>query len=397
MSEAKSVLWNRNFIQCCVSYFLMNFSFYMLMPTMPVYLVEVLKINPSDVGIALSSYSIGLLCVRPFSGYLVDCFSRKPLYLFAFAVFACMFTGYLFATTVLIIMAVRFIQGGVMGMTSVAGNTIAIDVIPSKRRGEGMGFYGLTINLAMSLSPLAALAIYDRYGFHPLVLSGLAIALIGVASISLIHYPKREKMPRPPFSLDRFILVKALPAALAYLLSAIPYGMVVSFVVLYGKEINISNPGYFFIFMAIGVGTARLISGRLVDHGKIHLVSISALVFLTLSFAVFAIFHNEFVFFASALAIGIGFGVCVPAIQCLFVNVAPHHMRGTATSTYLTSFDFGVGIGMLAAGFIASYTDLATAYLIGSGCCLMSLLVYLRWVRPSYEKQMNIILKDMIY
>ena len=386
MNEAKPVLWNRNFIQCCISYFLMNFSFYMLMPTMPVYLVEVLKIDPSEVGIALSSYSIGLLCVRPFSGYLVDCFSRKPLYLFAFMVFACMFTGYLFATTVLMIMAVRFIQGGFMGMTSVAGNTIAIDVIPSKRRGEGMGFYGLTINLAMSLSPLVAVFIYDRFGFHPVVFAGLAIALVGVGSVCLIRYPKREKVPRPAFSLDRFILVKALPTALAYLLSAIPYGMVTSFVVLYGKEINVANPGYFFIFMAIGVGTARLISGRLVDHGKIHLVSISALTFLTLSFAVFAIFHNEIVFFASALAIGIGFGVCVPAIQCLFVNVAPHHMRGTATSTYLTSFDFGVGIGMLAAGFIASHADLATAYLAGSGCCLISLLVYLRWVRPSYEK-----------
>lgn len=386
MNEAKPVLWNRNFIQCCISYFLMNFSFYMLMPTMPVYLVEVLKINPSEVGVALSSYSIGLLCVRPFSGYLVDCFSRKPLYLFAFTIFALMFTGYLFATTVLTIMAVRFIQGGFMGMTSVSGNTIAIDVIPSRRRGEGMGFYGLTINLAMSLSPLVAVAIYDRYGFHPLVFVGMAIALAGVGSVCLISYPKREKMPRPPFSLDRFILVKALPTALAYLLSAIPYGMVVSFVVLYGKEINVSNPGYFFIFMAVGVGTARLISGRLVDHGKIHLVSISALVFLTLSFAVFALFHSEIIFFASALAIGIGFGVCVPAIQCLFVNVAPHHMRGTATSTYLTSFDFGVGIGMLSAGFIASHANLAMAYLVGSGCCLVSLLVYLRWVRPSYER-----------
>lgn len=249
-----------------------------------------------------------------------------------------------------------------------------------------MGFYGLTINLAMSLSPLVAVAIYDRYGFHPLVMVGLTIALVGVGSVCLIRYPKREKLARPPFSLDRFILVKALPTALAYLLSAIPYGMVVSFVVLYGKEINVSNPGYFFIFMAIGVGTARLISGRLVDHGKIHLVSVSALVFLTLSFAVFALFHNEIVFFASALAIGIGFGVCVPAIQCLFVNVAPHHMRGTATSTYLTSFDFGVGIGMLSAGFIASHATLAMAYLVGSGCCLVSLLVYLRWVKPSYER-----------
>ena len=120
---------------------------------MPVYLVEVLGIDTASVGIALSSYTIGLLCVRPFSGFLVDCFSRKPLYLFAFFVFAFMFGGYLIATTMLTIMAVRFIQGGFMGLTSVAGNTIAIDVIPSSRRGEGMGFYLSLIHISEPTRP----------------------------------------------------------------------------------------------------------------------------------------------------------------------------------------------------------------------------------------------------
>ena len=438
MSETKPVLWNRNFVQCCISYFLMNFAFYMLMPTMPVYLVEELGISTSEVGMVLSSYTIGLLCVRPFSGYLVDCFSRKPLYVFAFTIFACLFAGYWFAMTVYTIMAVRFIQGGFMGLTSVSGNTITIDVIPSKRRGEGMGFYGLTINLAMSLAPLVAVGLYDRHGFFWIIGVALVIALVGIGSVGLIRYPKREKVPRPAFSLDRFILVKALPAALAYLLVAIPYGMLLSFVVLYGKEIEVPDPGYFFIFMAIGVGTARLISGRLVDHGKIHVVSIVSLVSLAISFSVFATVHTSFVFFACALAIGvgtarlisgrlvdhgkihvvsivslvslaisfsvfatvhtsfvffacalaigIGFGVSVPAFQCLFVNVAPHHMRGTATSTYLTSFDFGMGIGMLSAGFIATRANLATAYGVGAVCCLLSLFVYIRLVKASYER-----------
>lgn len=386
MNAQKPVLWNRNFIQCCLSYFLMNFAFYMLMPTMPVYLVEELGIETSKVGMALSSYTIGLLCVRPFSGYLVDCFSRKPLYLLAFLLFATLFVGYFFATTMLTVMAVRFLQGGFMGMTSVAGNTIAIDVIPSQRRGEGMGFYGLTINLAMSLSPLVAVAVYNSRGFHPLVSTSLVIAFIGVLSVSMIRYPKREKVKRPPFSFDRFMLVKALPAALSYMLVAVPYGMVTSFVVLYGKEIDVPNPGYFFICMAIGVGTARLISGRLVDRGKIHWVSVCSLISLTVSFTAFGLFHNVFVFFTCALMIGIGFGVSVPAFQCLFVNVAPHNMRGTATSTYLTSFDLGVGVGMLSAGFIASHLNMASAYLAGAGSCVLSLLVYLRWVKASYEK-----------
>lgn len=242
------------------------------------------------------------------------------------------------------------------------------------------------INLAMSLAPLAAVAIYGKGGFNPVVFIGWMAAFIGVGSVCLIRYPKREKVPRPHFSLDRFILVKALPAALAYILVAIPYGMITSFVVLYGKEIEVANPGYFFIYMAVGVGTSRLVSGRLVDHGKIHWVSVCSAVCLLVTFTVFATVRQSWVFFVCALMIGIGYGVGVPAFQCLFVNVAPHNMRGTATSTYLTSFDLGVGIGMLSAGFIASCAGLAVAYGVGAGCCLASLGVYLRWVRPSYEK-----------
>ena len=167
-SSGKPILWNRNFVQCCLSYFLMNFAFYMLMPTMPVYLTEELGIGKSEVGIALSSYTIGVLCVRPFSGYLVDCFSRKPLYLFAFTLFGIFFFGYFF-TALGLLLLIRFLQGGFMGLTSVAGNTITIDVIPSERRGEGMGFYGLTINLAMSLAPLVAVAAYAHHGFSSII------------------------------------------------------------------------------------------------------------------------------------------------------------------------------------------------------------------------------------
>lgn len=386
MSNNDSTLWNRNFVQCCISYFLMNLSFYMLMPTMPLYLAEALRLDVSHIGIVLSSYTVGLILVRPFSGFLVDCFSRKPLYLFAFMIFAIMFAGYFFAVAMLSIMIVRFIQGGFMGMTSVAGNTIAIDVIPSKRRGEGMGYYGLTINLAMSLAPLLAIFIYDEYGFMAVVAIGMTLALAGVVSVTLIKYPRRQTSVRPPFSFDRFVLLNALPAAFAYILVAIPYGMIVSFVVLYGKSINIEKPSLFFLFMAIGVGVSRLVSGRLVDRGKIHYVSISSQICLFITFLLFASVHQTLIFYLCALFIGIGFGVGVPAFQCLFVNVAPHHMRGTATSTFLTSFDIGVGVGMLLGGFISSHFGYSSAYFASAFFCLCSMCVYIFRVRKSYNK-----------
>ena len=381
----KDKLWSRNFVQCCLSYFWMNFAFYLLMPTMPVYLVEELGLSEKDAGLALSAYTVGLLMVRPLSGYLVDCFSRKHLYVFAFTGFTLMFCGYFWAAAMWSIMIVRCIQGGLMGMTSVSGNTITIDVIPSSRRGEGMGFYGLTINLAMSLSPLIAVWIYSHGNFHSVVLAGLLSSAVGLLSVFFIKCKEREKVKRPPFSLDRFILLPAWASALSYILVAVPYGMITSFVLLYGKEYNIPEPGYFFLFMATGVGSSRLISGRLVDKGYIHHVAISSIAGLAVVFTLFATIHNEVVFFLSALLIGIGFGTGVPAFQCLFVNIAKPSMRGTATSTYLTSFDIGVGIGIITAGAIASAHSLAVAFLIGALSCVLSLAVYCLVAKKRYE------------
>ena len=46
--------------------------------------------------------------------------------------------------------------------------------------------------------------------------------------------------------------------------------------------------------------------------------------------------------FTIALLLGIGFGTMFPAYNTLFVNLAPNNQRGTATSTYLTSWDVGI-------------------------------------------------------
>ena len=379
-------LWNRNFIQCCISYFLMNIAYYVQVPTMPLYLSEELGIDNSQVGLVLSSYTIGVLCMRPFSGYLVDCFSRKYLYIFAFAMFSLFFVGYFWATTVLLLILIRLFQGTFMGLTSVSGNTITIDVIPSARRGEGMGFYGLAINIAMSLAPLIAVATYAKQGFNAVVWSSLAFSALGIFSVLFIRYPRREKVKRPPLSLDRFILLKAIPAAITYMFVAVAYGMLLSFVVLYGKEIGVANAGYFFIYMAVGVGLSRLVSGRLIDSGKIHQVAICAMSCLIVMIAIFATVHNAYVFFASAFVIGVGFGIGVPAFQCLFVNVVPHSQRGTAMGTYFTAYDLGIGIGMLTAGFISSRWGLSAAYLTGAFSCLCALITYLIWTKSSYER-----------
>ena len=58
-------------------------------------------------------------------------------------------------------------------------------------------------------------------------------------------------------------------------------------------------------------------------------------------------------YYLSALVIGLGNGHLFPAYQTMFINLAPHTQRGTANSTLLTSWDLGIGLGILLGGVIA--------------------------------------------
>jgi MFS family permease len=127
-------LWSRDFINVSVTTFLMACSFFLLMPTIPIYLAEELKVPHAQIGIVLSSYAFALLIIIVFSGFLVDIYSRKPLYLLGLVFFVVMFIGYYFVVTVLFFVILRFIHGLFWGISTVSANTIAIDIIPSSRR-----------------------------------------------------------------------------------------------------------------------------------------------------------------------------------------------------------------------------------------------------------------------
>lgn len=120
--------------------FLLYFGFWLLTPVLPFYLSEIFHSSNTTIGIVLSCYTISSLCIRPFSGYLLDAFARKPLYLLAYFIFTLIFAGYMVAGILAMFIIFRIIHGVSFGMVTVGGNTIVIDIMPSSRRGEGLGY-----------------------------------------------------------------------------------------------------------------------------------------------------------------------------------------------------------------------------------------------------------------
>ena len=393
----KDKLITKNYIEILAANFLLFFGFWLLMPVLPFYLAEVFDANKTTIGAVLSCYTIAALCIRPFSGYLLDTFARKPLYLLAYLTFTAIFGGYLIAGTLTLFILFRIIHGVSFGMVTVSGNTIVIDIMPSSRRGEGLGYYGLANNIAMSIGPMTGLFLHDAGADYTLIFCcSLGSCLIGFLCASLVKTTYKPPVKREPISLDRFILLKGIPAGFSLLLLSIPYGMTTNYVAMYAKQIGIqSSTGFFFTFMALGMAVSRLFSGRLVDRGMVTQVIEAGLYLVCFCFfglsscgwlTTWSLQWTTYFLFTIALLLGIGFGTMFPAYNTLFVNLAPNNQRGTATSTYLTSWDVGIGAGMLLGGYIAEIATFKMAYLFGAALTVISLFYFRSKVAPHFHR-----------
>lgn len=394
MHEARLVTGNYCFI--LAANFLLYFGFYLLLPVLPFYLTESLFAERGVVGVVLSCYVLAALLVRPFSGYLLDTFARKPLYLLAFFIFTALFAGYLLAGTLTGFIILRIFHGFSFGAVSVAGNTLVIDITPSSRRGEALGYYGLSNNIAMAVGPMTGLLLHDYYSFTVIFLCAFLSCAAGLALASMVKTPVRPPVKKEPLSLDRFILLRGLPVGLVLILLSIPYGITTTYIAMYGRAIGITGgTGLFFTLLAAGTAIARLFAGRQIDKGRLTQIVTVGLCVIGVCFFILSLCARlaaweasagAAVFFGTALFLGLGFGSLFPAFNMLFVNLAPHNQRATATSTYLTSWDVGIGLGLAAGGYVADLSNFQTVFFC-SGCLTgAAILLFSSYITSFYKK-----------
>ena len=203
-------LWNANYLKVMTANFTMMFAFFLLTPLLPLYLSENFGASKDMIGFVLSGYTITALLLRPFSGFLVDSFPRKKVLLISLFLYFLFFGGYFLAGTLVLFAIVRTLHGGPFGASTVANSTMAIDVLPSSRRNEGIGYYGLSNNLATAIAPTIGVFVY-KYVHDFDILFGLAfiVAGIGLAVDATIKNPQKQVMKsNSTISLDRFFLLK---------------------------------------------------------------------------------------------------------------------------------------------------------------------------------------------
>ncbi|TCP57606.1 putative MFS family arabinose efflux permease [Tumebacillus sp. BK434] len=362
--EHNPPLWTKDFFATAVSNLFLFLGFQMLIPTLPVY-VSSMGGDETQIGLVIGIFTISALLIRPFAGQWLDTMGRRKILLAGLLIYILSVIGYAFAAAVTLVLLLRVVHGLGWGMTTTSYGTIVADIIPPKRRGEGMGYYGLSGNLAMALAPLLGIWVMEEYGFGWVfgISTGLAVLALLLTQLITIAPPvKREAAGKAPAKKEGLFERKAFFPSFLVLFLAISYGGIVSFITLFAQEAGIANVGWFFLANAAMVMLVRPFSGVLFDRKGHQWVLLPGAVFTAAGLLLLSYTHSVAMLIAAAVCYGIGFGAIQPSLQAWTINRVPPHRRGAANGTYFSAFDLGIGAGAMLLGAVAKVTSYALMY-----------------------------------
>lgn len=391
LNDLKEKLWNANYVKVMLTNFFLYFAFYILTPLLPLYLSEHFGATKDMIGLVLSGYTIAALVIRPFSGYVVDSFNRKRVLMICLSVFFVFFAGYIAASTLLMFAICRTLHGAPFGAVTVANNTCAIDVLPSSRRNEGLGLYGLSNNLAMAIAPSVGIWLHHLFGSYMILFwLALFVALAGLLCASLVRMPARETVRRKDkISLDRFFLTRAWLLAINIGMISFGWGVLSNYLAIYSKEeLGITGgTGTFFAIISLSLFASRLQGRKALSEGRLSQNALGGLLISLVGYIIFVAIPHPITYYLTAALIGLGNGHIYPAFLNMFVNVASHDQRGTATSSILTAWDIGMGFGVLIGGLAAEHLGYSAAFWIVAVENAAAVLLFILASRRFFEER----------
>lgn len=382
MSHSSTIqLWNKSFILCLANN-LFLFIFYFAQTTiLPIYILQDLHGSLAQAGLAMTLFMVSSIAVRPFSGLIIEKFGRKKT-LFISELLFCLFSiAYIFADNLEVLLWLRFLHGIWFSILTTVTVPIANAFIPDSRRGEGMGYFVMSVNLGIVLGPLIGLSLIQPLSYAVVASILAAIVCLGFIFCFLIPiHTTTSSMLAPQkrqLSIHDFIEKKALPVSIMAMMVSFAYASIMSFISTYSASKNLlAYASLFFIVFAISMISLRPFTGKIYDRKGPSYVIYPALALFSVGLIILSQINSLIGFILAAIFIGMGFGSAQPCLQTLAIQRAAPQRIGHATSTFFTFYDLGIALGSILLGILITAQGYSMSYILCAVIVLLSLLFY---------------------
>ena len=380
MSNEK--LWTKNFLIITFENFFVYFTYYVLITIIAVYTAEHFNASPSIAGLSAGIFIIGAIAGRLYGGSSIERIGYKKMLYLSFVFFLLTTLLYFAAGSLLLLIVIRFFHGAAFGMTSTATGTIAAEIIPNSRRGEGTGYYALSMTLATAAGPFLGMILMQYADFTAtLIVCAIALSISLVAAfplnldyITTASVSKREK--KESFW-DSFIERKAFPAAFVTAFACFAYSSVISFLSSYTKSIGLMEAGsFFFVAYATAILCSRPLTGYYFDKKGENFIIYPTLLVFAGALIYLAMIQQGYAVLVAGVFMGLGFGNFFASGQALAVKASPNNRKALATSTYFIFADIGSGFGPFILGVLIPIVGYRGLYFCMSGVVIATIILY---------------------
>ncbi len=378
-------IWNWRFILLFITNLLVLAAFYASIPIIPVYCEEI-GITGSRIGIVLTAMSVATVLFRPVAGYLLDNFNRFKVYIIFLALFCLSFPVFIAFPVFGLLIIVRLYMGAVYSVCASATMTMAGDVLPAAKVTEGISRFAFTVSIGMAVGPYVGLQVQENLSSKASfwTIFGITVAALICVACCRLRYPKVQ---RRKFSLKESIYKPALPFMLNMMFLMIPYGAVIAYSSILAQEKDIMAwLPYFYICLVAGMLVSKLSTQKVIDAGEHKALVFASIVVLILTMLSFLFLETGLHLLIAGFFFGLGYGILQPLFQSFVTGTTPGPERGVANSTYMLSYDIGIGIGSLLMGFMQEPIGLTNGFAITAVFYVVGIIVFVCCVDGYYRK-----------
>ena len=379
-------LWHKDFWLMAIANFLLAMTVYMLVPTMPRWLMDAQQFSAQDAGIAMAAFGVGLFALGAFISYMVQHYRRNLVCIFAVLVEALLITALYYidglhmrVANPMVVFVQRFAQGAVFGLAQmVLTSTLIIDTSESFQRTEANHSAAWFSRFALSMGPMAGLLIGRIAGFHYVLLATMACAMAVVVLVLLVNFPFRAPQDDiPTVSLDRFFLPHGFPLFVNLQLVTLAVGIILSVVMI----------EQFYSMMMVGFAVAILSQRFVFKNAELKSEVVTGLILMGVALLMMITRHLPIVMYAAPLFIGMGVGLIGSRFLLFLIKLSRHCQRGTSQSTFLLGWESGIAWGVGAG--VAIFQGNITAALIAALVLVIAALAMYHFTHNWFTNNKN--------
>jgi len=346
---------SRDFILCFFAQFTFSLVFCLLIPTIPVYLSR-FEAKEAEIGFLIGIFSVSSLILRPVLGRALLSIPERNFMIPGTILYVFSSIAYLLAPPFWPLFIVRVIHGIGLALFSTSMFTLIANITPERHRGQLISYFYLSFNLAVALGPYFGMLIINQFNFVVLFLvcTGLSLCSLFIT----LKLGEREIIPSEPpsFKLETILNREALPPSVIALMLNIMWGTLAAFLPLYALKHGVSNPGIFFIFLAITLALGRILGGRILDIYDRKKVIILCLIAIFISMVTLTFSTTLPMFILVAVIYGMGLALLFPSLLIYAIEKAGS-AQGPAMGTFTALADLGTGLGPMMMGIILQGTS----------------------------------------